>query len=65
MQIPHTFLTPAALQAVIEEFVTRDGTDHTIVAERIKDVAAQLKSGELELHYDPATTSCNIIPVQR
>jgi len=63
MQIPHTFLTPTALYAVIEEFVTRDGTDYTIVATRIKDVAAQLKSGAVELHYDPVTTSCNIVPV--
>jgi uncharacterized protein YheU (UPF0270 family) len=65
MQIPHTFLTQSALHSVIEEFVTRDGTDHTVVAGRMKDVAAQLKSGAVELHYDPATTSCNIVPVQR
>jgi uncharacterized protein len=64
MQIPHMFLTQSALHAVIGEFVTRDGTDHTVIAGRIKDVTAQLKSGEVELHYDPATTSCNIVSVQ-
>jgi uncharacterized protein YheU (UPF0270 family) len=64
MQIPHTFLTQSALHAVIEEFVTRDGTDHTVIAGRISDVAAQLKSGEVELHYDPVTASCNIVRVQ-
>jgi len=62
MQIPHTLLTPAALLAVIEEFVTRDGTDHTVVAGRISDVAAQLVAGTVELHFDSASNSCNIVP---
>ena len=29
MRIPHTTLAPATLRAIVQEFVTRDGTDHS------------------------------------
>jgi uncharacterized protein YheU (UPF0270 family) len=35
MLIPHTLLLAATLQAVIEEFVSRDGTDHSSIERRI------------------------------
>jgi uncharacterized protein YheU (UPF0270 family) len=39
MRISPTLLSPAALRAVVEEFVTRDGTDHTSVERRIENAA--------------------------
>ena len=42
MRIPHTLLSSAALQAVIEEFVTRDGTDHSSIERRIDTVLSEL-----------------------
>ena len=65
MRIPTTLLSPVALHAVIEEFVTRDGTDHSSVERRIENVMRQLEEGCVELHYDGKTGTCNIMPVER
>ncbi|WP_145075476.1 YheU family protein [Aureliella helgolandensis] len=61
MQISHTLLSPIALRAIVQEFVTRDGTDHSPEEARITTVMRQLQDGGLELHYDPETQSCNIV----
>jgi uncharacterized protein YheU (UPF0270 family) len=63
MQIPHTLISPVTLRAVVEEFVTRDGTDYSSVERRIENVIRQLESGLVELHYDDKTETCNIQPV--
>jgi uncharacterized protein YheU (UPF0270 family) len=63
MRIPYTQLSPAALRAVVEEFVTRDGTDHSSVERRVQAVLRHLKAGRVELHFDDETKSCNIVPV--
>ena len=63
MQIPHKLISPVTLQAVVEEFVTRDGTDHSSVERRIENVIRQLESGLVELHYDDNAETCNIQPV--
>jgi hypothetical protein len=63
MRIPPTLLSPAALRAVVEEFVTRDGTDHSSVERRIETVMRQLDAGRVELHFDGKTETCNILPV--
>jgi uncharacterized protein YheU (UPF0270 family) len=62
MLIPHKYLLPAALQSIVEEFVTRDGTDDTAVEPRIASVLSQLEAGLVELHYDGETKSCNVVP---
>ena len=61
MRIPHTQLSSAALRAVVEEFVTRDGTDHTSVERRIQKVLRHLDAGRVELHFDDTTETCNIL----
>ena len=62
MRIPHQQLSPAALRAVIEEFVTRDGTDNSSIEPRIQRVLHQLDVGSVELHFEQATETCNILP---
>lgn len=62
MLIPHNTLSSVALRAIVEEFVTRDGTDHSSVAQRIDAVLRQLDSGRVLLHYDDETQTCNIRP---
>jgi uncharacterized protein len=64
MRIPHTLLSAEALRAVVAEFVTRDGTDHTAVDSRITVVLAQLEAGRVEMHFDAETQSCNIVAVR-
>jgi hypothetical protein len=55
MRIPHTRLSAVVLRAVVEEFVTRDGTDHSAVERRIEAVLRQLDVGRVELHFDADT----------
>lgn len=64
MRIPYANLAPATLRAVIQEFVTRDGTDHSSVARRVERVLQQLEAGHVELHFDDQTETCNIVAVQ-
>ena len=64
MRIPHTQLSPTALRAIVEEFVTRDGTDHSSVERRIEAVLRHLDSGLVEVYFDDETETCNILPVE-
>ncbi len=63
MLIPHTLLSPAALRGIVQEFVTRDGTDHSSVEQRIETVLRHLAAGLVEVHFDDETQTCNILPV--
>ena len=58
-------LSSEALRGLIEEFVTRDGTDYGTVErsveEKIVQVNAQLASGEARLVFDPTTETANIV----
>lgn len=63
MKIPHGNLSPLALREIVEEFVTRDGTDHSEIPQRVVDVLEQLENGSVELYFDDRTRSCNIVSV--
>jgi uncharacterized protein YheU (UPF0270 family) len=63
MRISHTLLSPKALRGIVQEFVTRDGTDLTSVEKRIEAVLRQLSAGRVEIHFDEETETCNILPV--
>jgi uncharacterized protein YheU (UPF0270 family) len=64
-RIPPGDLSPEALRSLVEEFVTRDGTDYGAVErgvdEKIARVLAQLASGEACIVFDPETESANIV----
>lgn len=62
MRIPHLQLSPEALLAVIEEFVTRDGTDHSSIERRIELVLRQLDAGSVEIDFEQETETSNIVP---
>ena len=62
MLVSHRNLSSSAIRAIIEEFVTRDGTDHSLVEGRIKVVLQQLESGLVEIDFDRASVTCNIVP---
>ena len=65
MIIPYEKLSPEALQGLIEEFVTRDGTDsgytQKSLEENVDMVKNQLRSGEAFISYDEATRTTNIV----
>lgn len=65
MKIPYEQLNPETLRAVIEEFVSRDGTDYgeeeATLDEKVDQVLQQLKQKKCFLMYDEKTASCNIV----
>jgi uncharacterized protein len=64
--IPHGKLSPEALQGLIEEFVTRDGTDSgytkRTLLQNVAMVMGQLNRGEVVVVYDDITQTANLIP---
>ena len=68
MEVPYTSLQADTLRAVVEEFVTRAGTDYgereRTLEEKIAEVMRQLTHGEAKLVFDPQTNTVNIIPTQ-
>lgn len=64
--IPHDRLSQEALQGLIEEFVTRDGTDTGYtdgsLEENVEMVIRQLERGHVFIVYDEATETANIVP---
>jgi uncharacterized protein YheU (UPF0270 family) len=58
-------LSPEALRGLVEEFVTRSGTDYGAVErsveEKIRQVLGQLRAGEARIVFDPATETANIV----
>ena len=64
MKIPYQQISPEALQALVEDFVTRNGTDYGTeeisLAEKTQQVMRQLENGEAVIVYDPVLESGNI-----
>jgi uncharacterized protein YheU (UPF0270 family) len=65
LKIPYDQLNPETLHGVIEEFVTRDGTDYgefeISLETKISQVLGQLKSGKAVIVFDQGTETCNIL----
>lgn len=64
MIIPHTEIAKDTLLAMIEEFVTRDGTDYgeyeTSTAQKIDQVMDQLERQEIFIVYSELHESCTL-----
>jgi uncharacterized protein YheU (UPF0270 family) len=64
--IPFNELSPEALKGVIQEFVTRDGTDYgeseTPLNMKALQVLNQLHTGKAVIVFDQKTETCNIVP---
>jgi len=58
-------LQPHTLRAVIESFVLREGTDYgaheTPLEAKVAQVLGQLRRGEAQITFDPATESVNVV----
>ena len=68
MLIPYTLLEPQTLERLLEDFVTRDGTDNGVrertLDEKIRDVMRQLERGEVKIVFDPASRTANLLPAR-
>ena len=63
--IPYQELSPEALQGVIQEFVTRDGTDYgeseVPLDTKINQILNQMHAGKVVIVFDQKTETCNIV----
>ena len=67
MEIPHKQVPEQTLLAIIEEFISREGTDYGhreyTLEEKVEKVKSQLLNGEIKLLFDSETSSCNLVKV--
>lgn len=65
IEVPLDRMSPEALEGVIEEFITREGTDYghseATLETKKADVRRQLKRGEALIVFDPETETANIV----
>lgn len=65
IEVPWDRLSPAALKGVIEEFVTREGTDYghedVSLADKVGEVREQLERGDVVVLFDARTQSVNLV----
>jgi uncharacterized protein len=65
MKIPYEQLKTETLYALIEEFVSREGTEYgeydIPMDEKVEQVLTQLKDGKVHIVFDDKSNSCNII----
>ncbi len=63
--VPPDRLSAPALEQLLEEFVTRSGTDYgeteCSLAKKKQDVRTQLDSGKAVIVFDPETQTCDIV----
>ncbi|UWN51779.1 hypothetical protein ASALC70_04012 [Alcanivorax sp. ALC70] len=63
--VPWSDIDRATLDNLIEEFVTRDGTDYgeqeVPTATKVEQVRAQLKRGEASVVFDEATETVSVM----
>lgn len=64
VKIPYDQLSPEALDGVVEEFVTRDGTDYgeteVTLESKMNQVMNQLRTGNAVIVFDAESETCNI-----
>ena len=65
MIISHTALSSEVLRAVIEEFVSREGTEyganHIPLESKVSQVEKQLERGDIVLVYDEPSDTCDLV----
>jgi uncharacterized protein len=68
VRVPPEALSPETLRAVIEEFVTREGTEYgaqdVALDDKVDAVFAQLRAGTAQILFDEETGTCTIAPVR-
>ena len=64
VEVPHGELSRDVLRRLVEEFVTRDGTDYGTVErtleEKVAALMGQLESGEAVIRVDPEHETIDI-----
>lgn len=65
VEIPSERLPPKTLEALVEAFINREGTDYGVVerdlASKVADIMRQVRSGEVVICFDPRSETCNFL----
>ena len=65
MIVPVEAISEEALESLIEEFVTRDGTDYgfeeTSLSQRVAQIQRKLRSKEIVILFNEATEEVNLV----
>lgn len=61
--IPYSSLPEDILRAIIEEYVTREGTDYGeeySLEDKIQEVLAQIQKGKIQITFDEESETCSL-----
>lgn len=65
IEIPMDRLSPELLEAVIEDFVSREATDYgdqeVGFAVKVAQVKRQIAAGDVVITFDPDSETCNLL----
>jgi hypothetical protein len=64
LRIPHRELPPDTLDALIEEYVTRDGTNTADAFHSVEQVRKLLDAGQVVITFDEESESCTILAAE-
>ena len=66
MDIPYAEISEEALKAIIQEYITREGTEYGVeeysLEQKIEQIKQQLLKGEIKINFDGETQTCNLGP---
>ncbi len=66
IEVPHSALSPTALEGLVEEFITREGTDYGerehSLEEKRASVLRQLARAEIAIVFDFESESTTLVP---
>jgi len=66
LEIPWNQLSAQVLHSLIEEFITREGTDYGeqefSLTEKVEQVNAQIIRGDVVIVFDEKSGTCNLLP---
>jgi len=65
LEVPYTQLSDDALLGIIEEFITREGTDYGFeersLESKVSQVKQQIIDRDILIIFDPDFATCNLI----
>jgi len=69
LTVPATRLQADILQALLEDYASRDGTDYGerefTLAEKVRALQGQLDAGELQILFDVESEQWDLVPRER
>lgn len=65
IEVPYTQLSDDALRGVVEEFITREGTEYGLrefkLDTKVQQVLKQLERGDAKIYFDPEAEAIHIV----